>query len=732
MGFYGNITNVSKTQFSFDKIYPSRRSMDLSCDGDGVFIGRFVLVEYEQSFDINTIHQAKSVEKINETEYYAYDTEEKNENTKLKMPIDTYIVVYAKDESHSLYICKSVEQDTGFSRFMKLDDNSSFYNDNYQVDKLYYPDAKRGYDSTVWQKVISETKEKYVMIAELNSVIPTFDLTVVQPTTNPIPPHFGSNSTDLYYDLHVQPQWGLRVAEAGENDLSDGGTTWFASDYHPSDNTIDIQETDIEKAAIYFNKAGFDPAKRTHIDNSNDEISILPTGSSGTIYKNHYEADLENIKDILEMRINLPTIGNMVSDGYDVIYGEDRQAFGNSEIRNDTSLKGILNNFSMIPDNTIPFKYTDGIFVGSTVVGDDWIVPIINNDYEVNDEITSVDAITFVHEYHPIENQTQTIDLNVENDSTLKIAEVIIDEKGHVVANKETTYTLPFGYKDFKLDEGMVSAVKASGTLNLKGDGWIKTRGVNGEMLFEHNPPSSKDLKSSISSIKFNANPKEQTFAIPNIYFDARGHISKIDTQTITLPGFGTINQTDSSVLTGCLINEENGQLVFQSKDLGNIKLGANVEGTDITETSTLISAFQSLYNIISTGESNIEGIINQIKQEIAGQIIESAKRNNVETDAGSGQFYYKVTIGDGSPLTEGITTIRFKASAGYSTDWPLMINGRIYETKYIDGNDAADGAWAQDSIVMLNLDNEGDAPIAYLCGGGSSGGITTIVPTFA
>jgi hypothetical protein len=60
------------------------------------------------------------------------------------------------------------------------------------------------------------------------------------------------------------------------------------------------------------------------------------------------------------------------------------------------------------------------------------------------------------------------------------------------------------------------------------------------------------------------------------------------------------------------------------------------------------------------------------------------------------------------------------------------MINGRIYETKYIDGNDAADGAWAQDSIVMLNLDNEGDAPIAYLCGGGSSGGITTIVPTFA
>lgn len=609
MGFYGNITNVSKTQFSFDKIYPSRRSMDLSCDGDGVFIGRFVLVEYEQEFDTIAAHQIKAARKVSndpESYYYVYDDINATEETRVKVKIETdedkhywsYVFLYDKSNKtapHEIYEYIKNDED-GYGLFRLVDENSSFYNDNYLIDKTCYG-ASRGYDSTVWQKVISETKEKYVMIAELNSVIPTFDLTVVQPTTNPIPPHFGSNSTDLYYDLHVQPQWGLRVAEAGENDLSDGGTTWFAWDYRPSDNTIEIKGTEVEKAAIYFNKAGFDPTKRTHIDNSNDEISILPTGSSGTIYKNHSEADLENTKDILEMRINLPAIGNMVSDGYDIIYGEDREAFGNSGIRNDTSLKGILNSFSMIPDNTIPFNCKNGIFVGSTVVGDGWIVPAINNDYEIKDDTTLVGAITFAHDYHPIENQTQTIDLNVKNDSTLKIAETIIDVKGHVVANKETTYTLPFGYKDFILDEGVVGAVKASGTLNLKGDGWIKTRGVNGEMLFEHNPPSSKDLKSSISSIKFNANPKEQTFAIPNIYFDARGHISKIDTQTITLPGFSTITQTDSSVLTGCLVNEENGQLIFQSNDLGNIKLGVNIEGTNITETSTLASAFQSLYN---------------------------------------------------------------------------------------------------------------------------------------
>jgi hypothetical protein len=46
MGFYGNITNVNQTQFTFDKIYSSRKAMESSCNTDGVYIGRYVLVEY--------------------------------------------------------------------------------------------------------------------------------------------------------------------------------------------------------------------------------------------------------------------------------------------------------------------------------------------------------------------------------------------------------------------------------------------------------------------------------------------------------------------------------------------------------------------------------------------------------------------------------------------------------------------------------------------------------------
>ncbi|WP_444210519.1 hypothetical protein [Dialister succinatiphilus] len=46
MGFYGNITNTSKTTFAFDRIYNNRLQMDNNCASDGVFLGRYVLVEY--------------------------------------------------------------------------------------------------------------------------------------------------------------------------------------------------------------------------------------------------------------------------------------------------------------------------------------------------------------------------------------------------------------------------------------------------------------------------------------------------------------------------------------------------------------------------------------------------------------------------------------------------------------------------------------------------------------
>ena len=44
---YGNITNTARTQFQFDKIYPNKRAMEEHCDTDGIYAGRYILVEYD-------------------------------------------------------------------------------------------------------------------------------------------------------------------------------------------------------------------------------------------------------------------------------------------------------------------------------------------------------------------------------------------------------------------------------------------------------------------------------------------------------------------------------------------------------------------------------------------------------------------------------------------------------------------------------------------------------------
>ena len=49
MGFYGNITDASKTTFSFDYIYSTRYAMDEAVESDGIFLGRYVLVDYDDA-----------------------------------------------------------------------------------------------------------------------------------------------------------------------------------------------------------------------------------------------------------------------------------------------------------------------------------------------------------------------------------------------------------------------------------------------------------------------------------------------------------------------------------------------------------------------------------------------------------------------------------------------------------------------------------------------------------
>jgi hypothetical protein len=124
------------------------------------------------------------------------------------------------------------------------------------------------------------------MIAELNTVVPTFDVVADAPTMNPIIPHFDTQSTDVYYKLHWQAPWGFRVA-AANNGMSDEATKWTKTIYNPNDNTHSIEITDVDKAAIYYNKNGFEEFVPSKDNITTNEIKITASGKSGNKYSKH-------------------------------------------------------------------------------------------------------------------------------------------------------------------------------------------------------------------------------------------------------------------------------------------------------------------------------------------------------------------------------------------------------------------------------------------------------------
>ena len=349
MGFYGNITNTSRTQFQFDRIYSSRMEMDTNKFRDGIYAGRYVLVEYDQAtnLQLDTFlrvyfygNQAYTSQNFEANTLVTVGDMKKRENPYVyAAPInkDPFKGLTPTECVFYIWVEEPGQDEFDSAKFDHVIESSSNYTINYNLDTKHYGEG-RGYDSTVWQKMYIDNTEKYVMIAELNTVVPTFEVSADAPTMNPITPHFDAGSTDVYYKLHYQPQWGFRIKEADES--SNEGIYSDDTNVYPSDEEVNYKfatydpktgkgETEeiTYPAAIYYNKAGFEPAVRTYYNGEyENEISILPTGYSGNKYNNHDGTNsVSEQVDIQELKILLPSIGNMVSDAWDIIYGYNEE-----------------------------------------------------------------------------------------------------------------------------------------------------------------------------------------------------------------------------------------------------------------------------------------------------------------------------------------------------------------------------------------------------------------------
>jgi predicted RNA-binding protein len=409
MGFYGNITNTSRTQFQFDKTFPNRATMDNFVGTDGVYIGRYVLVEYDKELaaDWCAVAYMKSDETgikhfykaadLNALSELVYGKDNITEKRYIRVPGSFYdtdgtYISYNKDNPEVTYdiifeiLEESIEGQPPVvvNVATKDDPKQNDYIINFNIDRDKYH-VGRGYDSTVWQKVYTDQKERYVMIAELNSVVPTFGVSADAPTMSPMAPHFDVDSTNMFYRVHWQPSWGLRVRaaapvvtvkptdEAGTTVLgstvtitnilesafpSDETTVWKRSTYDTRTGTAhnfyydpNIDPTTKNMygewresqaapananfpAAIYYNKAGFDPAVISYSDKTiHDKISIEPTGLSGQNYNVHQTSGLKEPQiDTQELTILLPSIGDSIAKVWDIMYGNEK--INNSKKRN--------------------------------------------------------------------------------------------------------------------------------------------------------------------------------------------------------------------------------------------------------------------------------------------------------------------------------------------------------------------------------------------------------------
>lgn len=258
--------------------------------------------------------------------------------------------------------------------------NDDVFTRNFNIDKVY--GTNRSYDSTVWQKVYEGNTERYIMIADLNTLAPAFTFTADAPAVTPVPIHYDALNTNASYNVHMQTPWGLRVRGAsgeltvplihGSGAISDDVTnSVHATEHHgityPSDfdtqwrgdfydissdtkatkyyspvsgkwNGLQGNRSSSVDAAVYVNRDGFRPdtiVKSQDITNPKapghregvnwspyDYIGLEPTGYSGRVYNDHVNNEgTAPAIDTQELVIMLPSLGDAISNIWDIVYG---------------------------------------------------------------------------------------------------------------------------------------------------------------------------------------------------------------------------------------------------------------------------------------------------------------------------------------------------------------------------------------------------------------------------
>ena len=346
MSLYGGIKKIGSQSFQFDRIYPNRKAMQdaqMVDGGDGVYPGRYVLVEYGERYEV-------SYSEVN----FNFDP---NEIYYQQVGEDTYQQVDITDfnQNETYYIASRTERED--------------YRRNYDADYNAY---KNVYDSTVWQKVYTKQNinennlytEKYIMVAELNALVPRLVLKEEE-TATLVKAAENEEEQKLYYGPYNELLHDVKEIKYNAPYFDEVRDTELEYILHmPKPLELDVNE-DIkyheEKFNIYQSYRNQDQYP-DEIDSGNfigwkpkpekEQSKVIADSQEGG---KSISDDTKFSKQ--ELNMFLPAFGDVIGALYDTLFGT---AATNGGIRPYFASRGVLPS-DIGPDGSItnPTKFSD-------------------------------------------------------------------------------------------------------------------------------------------------------------------------------------------------------------------------------------------------------------------------------------------------------------------------------------------------------------------------------------
>ena len=699
MGFYGNITNTSKTTFTFDKIYSNRLQMDNSCTSDGIFLGRYVLVEYGLPATQYLVGYLDN--KI------MYDDPSDRSDSHIILCENGKLVKVKRSNQWYLYVGNVTASGTKEWKYLtritndRVDDEQ--YNLNYQID---YPVYGRGYDSTVWIKQYINNQETYVQIAELNTVVPNFSIYPLLPQDPYVAvddssivyqpgKYYYYDETDSHYkldnnDIKTEGRIYYLESELGPAITTDQSSTNLLYKLRvPTNFQLDLDDNN-----IYYNKEGFNKTKRSY-DNTTENTINYKLSQSG--YRFYYNVEQDNVVgepiedgyDRKSLVVKLPALGNAVCDTYDLLYGQNRNDSATNFDK--TNIKGALNTlnrkmsldkldtnkliyFSTETDNDI----NDNYMKSATIEGDNLIS--VDANIEKNNGVIKV-----THNNLDVSKASKSYGKDVDFGtfgSSITLPKLFTDRAGHIVKEETFSVSIPkgsytntkegnvFTSLNFTDTTGALSSEKSYlGTLAL-GKGYIINNKLN---------TITKDttLNDSISKLIDNSDSKYNTLSgqsnnsfgkdtIPTLYGlrqginadrDSISNLSdKIDVLNGTVSTTNSVaysikqaidkldktdNKVDKQFVTA--VEEKDGLITVSRSALQESDLPITFDGT--YSNSNKVATMSSLNTLKTNLLGGYTGTLADINTLASGKLNESAVRG-LTYNATSGDNGAKTVVG--------------------------------------------------------------------------------------